>query len=88
MEPKKQTKTNEQSENQLIDRENKQGCQTGGSGSWVKREKGLRSTDWQSQNSHVDVKYSLGNRVDDVVITASGARWVPCLLRGILHKVC
>ena len=35
--------------------------------------KGLRSTDWQLQNSHRDVKYSI---VSNIVITMYSARWV------------
>ena len=31
--------------------------------------KGLRSTDWQLQNSHGDVNYSVGNIVSNTVIT-------------------
>ena len=33
-----------------------------GLGKWVKRGKGLRSIDWQLQNSHGDVEYSMENR--------------------------
>ena len=29
---------------------------------WVKNVKGLRSTNWQLQNSHGDVKYNLGSK--------------------------
>ena len=47
-----------------------------GLGGWVKNVKGLRSTNWQSQNSHGDVKYSLGKRVNNIVITLCGARRV------------
>ena len=38
--------------------------------------KRLRSTNWQSQNSRGDVKYSIGNTVNNIVITMYGARWV------------
>ena len=47
-----------------------------GLGGWVKNVKGLRSTNWQSQNSHADVKSSRGNVVNGIVITKYGARWV------------
>ena len=40
------------------------GCQKGaGLGDWAKEVKGLRSTDGKLQNSHRDVKYSIGNVV-------------------------
>ena len=42
---------------------------------WVKKVKGLRSTSWWLQNSHGNVKYSAGNRVNNTVITMDGARW-------------
>ena len=35
--------------------------------SLVKKVKGLRSTDWQLQTSHWDVKYSIGHRVNNIV---------------------
>ena len=37
---------------------------------WVKKVKGIRSTNWQLQNSPGDVKYSIGNTVNDIVTTA------------------
>ena len=40
----------------------------GGFGGWVKKEKGLRSANLL-QNSHGDVKYSIGNIVNNIVIT-------------------
>lgn len=50
-------------------------CQMGGGlGVWVKNVKGPRSTNWQLQNSHSDVKFSLGNTVSNVVIPMCGAR--------------
>ena len=36
----------------------------------------LRSTHWQLQNSHRDVKYSTGNIVSDIVITTYAVRRV------------
>ena len=45
-------------------------------GEWVKKLKRLRSTNGQLENSHGDVKCSLGNIVDNVVKTIYGARWV------------
>ena len=40
-------------------------------GRLVKR---LRNTKWSLQNSHGDVKYSIGNIVNSIVITRYGAR--------------
>ena len=56
----------------------------GGMGEKVK---GLRSTDWELQNSHGDVKYSLGNIVNNIVITMYGARWVLDLFGGPFCKL-
>ena len=41
--------------------------------SYVKKVKGLRSTNWQLQKSHGDVEYSTGNRVNNTVITLDSA---------------
>ena len=49
--------------------------------------KGLRSTNWQLQNSYGDVKHSIGNIVNDIVITMYGVRWVLDLSQGSLCKV-
>ena len=38
--------------------------------------KELRSTNRQLQNSHGDVKYSIENSVDNILITLYGVRWV------------
>ena len=35
----------------------------------MKKVKGLRSTNWMFQNSHGDVKYKMGNIVNNSVIT-------------------
>ena len=43
---------------------------------WVKEVNGLRSTNWQLQNSHGDVKYSIENIVSNVVITVWGVQWL------------
>ena len=43
---------------------------------WVKKVKGLRSTNWWLQNSHEDIKCSIGNIVNNIVIAMYGARWV------------
>ena len=51
---------------------------------WVKKRKELRSTNWRlwgyNQNSHGDVKYSIGNIVSNIVMIIYGARWVLDLL--------
>ena len=41
----------------------------------MKKAKGFTSTNWQLQNSHGDVKYSIGNIVNIIVTTVCGARW-------------
>ena len=49
-------------------REQTDGCQMRGLlGDWEKKVKGLRSTDWQLQNSHGGIKYSTGNTVNNIV---------------------
>ena len=45
-------------------------------GGRVKKVEGLRSTHWLLQNSHGDVKYSIGNRVNNILITMCGVRRV------------
>ena len=35
----------------------------------LKKVKGLRSTNWWLQNSHRDIKYSIGNIVNNIAIT-------------------
>lgn len=39
-----------------------------------KKVKGLRGTNWQLQNSHEDIKFSLRNIVNNIVITTYGVR--------------
>ena len=50
------------------------------------RGKGLRSTDWQLQNSHRDVRYSTGGVVTNSVITMCGVRGALDLTRGALYN--
>ena len=72
-------KINEQAEQKQTHRyrEHFDSCQMGGwLGGWVKKVKELRSTNWLLQNSHGDVKYSIGNIVSNIVITIYGVRWV------------
>ena len=42
----------------------------------MKKVKGLRSANWQLQNSAGDEKYSPGNMANGTVIATCGARWV------------
>ena len=44
----------------------------------LQKVKGLRSTDWQLQNSQVDVQYSIGIIANNVT-TMHGAWWVPVI---------
>ena len=53
----------------------------------MKKVKGLRSTDWPLQNSHGNVKYSIGNIINNSVITMSSARLLLDISRGTLCKV-
>ena len=68
--------------------EQMKGCQkgTGVKGLGLSR-KGLRSTDWKLQNSHGDVKYSIGNIVSNIGIILYGSRWVLETSGGTLSKV-
>ena len=43
---------------------------------WMKKAKGLRSTNWLLQNSYGVVKYSIGNIVNNILITVYFVRWV------------
>lgn len=61
----------------LRHREQIGGCHRGRVlGDWMTKVKGLRTTDWQLQNSQGDEKYSIGNLVNYVVTTMCGARRV------------
>ena len=63
-------KINKQNRNRPIDREQTDSCWVGRKlEGWVKKVKGLRSTNLQLQNSHRDVQYSIGNIVNNVLIT-------------------
>ena len=71
---KNKKKTNKQNRNRLTDTENRlMVARVGeGWGNWVKKVKGLRSTNWQLQNSHGNTKYSIGNTVNNSVMTTCG----------------
>ena len=56
-------------------------------GRWVEKGKGLRSINWELQNSHRDVKYSMGNIVNNILITIYGVRRVQDLSRWPLSKL-
>ena len=45
-------------------------------GAWIKKGKGLRSTDWQLQNNHGDEKYRIENIVNRTAITMYGTSQV------------
>ena len=63
-------------------------CQVGGGlGVWAKKVKGLRSTNWWLQNSDGDVKYSTGNRVNNIVLAMYRIRWVLGLSGWSLNNV-
>ena len=47
---------------------------------------GLRSTDWKLLNSHGDIKYSIGNIVNNIAISIYSARWVLEISRGFFIK--
>ena len=58
-----------------------------GVGGWMKKVKG-----WEvqigSSNRREAVNYSMGNVVDNIVITLYGARWVLEISGGALCKMC
>ena len=54
---------------------------------WLKKVKGLRSTNSQLENSHGNVKYRTVNIVNNIVITMYGASWVFEILGESLCKV-
>ena len=56
-------------------------------GDWIKKVKELRSTNWQLQNSHTDIKYNIENIVHNIVTTMHGARWVLTISGKTLCKV-
>lgn len=55
--------------------------------SMVEKVKGLRSTNWQLQNSPRDVKYRVGNIGSNSAVTVKGARWVLELLGRSLCRL-
>ena len=59
-----------------------------GVGGLGEKGEGLRSTNWRSQNSPEDVKYSIGNIVSNIVTATYGARWVLETAGGTLGKGC
>ena len=48
--------------------------------SWVKKVNELTTTNWQLQNIHGDVKYSIGNIVNNILIGMYGIGWTLDLL--------
>ena len=72
--------TNKQNRKTHRYREKTDACQKGkGLGGWVKKVKELRSTNWQLQNSHGDIKDSIGDIVNNILITMYGVEWVQYL---------
>ena len=55
-------------------------------GGWMKEAKALRGTNWQLHYSIGDVKQSIENIVNNIVISMYDARWVLELLGGSLCK--
>ena len=53
----------------------------------IKKLKGLRSTNWLLKNSHGDVQYSIGNIVNNILITMYGVRWIWNLWGWSLSKL-
>ena len=53
----------------------------------MKKVKGLRSTNWLLRHSHGDVKYSLENIVNNILIIMHGVKWVLDLLGWLLSKL-
>ena len=81
---KNKNKINEQAEQKQTHkyREHFDGCQAeGGLAEWAKKVNGLRNTYLLLQNSHADVKYSIGNIINNILITMHGVRQVLDLLR-------
>ena len=80
--------TNKQNSTRLIHTENKL-MVVRGKASWGVDEKvkRLRSTDQLLQNIHGDTKYSIGNIVNNVIITMYGATWSLGISGEILCKV-
>lgn len=79
---------NTQNRNRLIDAEHFDSCQMAKAWGMMKEMKGLKTTNWQLQNSPGDVKDSIGNIVSNIVVTMYGVRWVLDLLGGPLFKLC
>ena len=72
---KNKHKNNIETNSQML-REQSDGCLMGGG--WegrVTKVKGFSSPDWQLQNRHGDVKFSISYIVNNTVITMDGARW-------------
>ena len=59
----------------------------GALGGWVKKWKVLRSTNYHLKNYHRDVKYSIGNTVNNTAISMFGTRCVVEIPEGTLYEV-
>ena len=82
------SKINKQNRNRLTDTENRLiTARWEGFGRLGETGAGIRGTNWQLQNSHEDVRYSIGNVVNNIVITKYGASLLLEISRGSLCKV-
>ena len=80
---------NKQNKNILIDTENKlMFSRRRGVGEWVKKVKGLRNKNGHLQNCRGGVEYSLGNLVNNTVITMYSVGQVLGSPAGSLCKKC
>ena len=78
---------NKQNKNRLIDTVNRLMVPEGrGLGRLGAKGEGIERYR-QLQNSHGDVKYSIGNIINNVVITMYDAQWVLEISGGTLYKV-
>ena len=54
-----------------------------GLGGWMKKVKGLKSTDWELQNGHGDVKYNIESTVNNILIITkcqTGPRFIGMII--------
>ena len=58
-----------------------------GAGGISGKDEEIKKYKWKLQNSQRDVKYSIGNIVNNILITMYGVRWIQDLLGGSLSKL-
>lgn len=61
------------------------GCQREGVGDWVEPEEGPRGTKQQLGSAPGGVQHSMGDPVDNIVMTTSSAAWACGCLTTTLH---